>query len=225
MIKKKIKDLINSTVYACLSIFRLEILNYNRPDKSEIYDFVRKIKKEKETLVTNNEGYNIYSFVKSLSKMEGDIAEVGTYKGGSAKLICLAKGNKKLHLFDTFEGLPTPSDIDKGFFRKGEYKSEIEILKEYLNEFNKVYYYKGWFQNTSSLIKNRKFSFVNLDVDLYEGTLFALQFFYGRMNKGGLIVVHDYNAPGIKKAVSNFLKDKKEAVFELPGTQCIIVKI
>ena len=36
------------------------------------------------------------------------MAEVGVYQGVSAKLICEAKGDKELHLFDTFEGLPDP---------------------------------------------------------------------------------------------------------------------
>ena len=40
--------------------------------------------------------------VKATRKLSGDIAEVGVYRGGSAMIICEAKGNKKLHLFDTF---------------------------------------------------------------------------------------------------------------------------
>ncbi len=45
-------------------------------------------------------------------KIKGELAEVGVYKGGSAKLICEAKGNSILHLFDTFEGLPNVGEND-----------------------------------------------------------------------------------------------------------------
>jgi len=61
-----------------------------------------------------------------LSLFNGDIAEVGVYQGGSAKLICEARNeNKVLYLFDTFEGLPTPGKFD-GSFKKGKYNTSLK---------------------------------------------------------------------------------------------------
>ena len=54
----------------------------------------------------NEENYTLYSSLKAVKDLAGDIAEIGVYKGGTAKLICELKGNKNLYLFDTFEGLP-----------------------------------------------------------------------------------------------------------------------
>ena len=65
-----------------------------------------------ELLLEDIEAYYIFMAVKRTQKVPGDIAEVGVYKGGSAKIICSAKGDKSLHLFDTFEGLPKVDDID-----------------------------------------------------------------------------------------------------------------
>src|SRR3990167_9938897 len=81
------------------------IIYYNDPQRSEVLRLVRKIKKENEMLLGDNEAYQIFMAVKRTEKIDGDIAEVGSYSGGSAKLICEAKGNKTLYLFDTFEGL------------------------------------------------------------------------------------------------------------------------
>src|SRR5258708_7091280 len=48
--------------------------------------------------------FNLYQLALNTAKLPGDIAEVGVFQGGSAKLIASLKGTKGLHLFDTFEG-------------------------------------------------------------------------------------------------------------------------
>ena len=53
-------------------------------------------------LLEDIEAYHIYMASKITRKVPGDIAEVGVYKGGSAKIICSAKGDRALYLFDTF---------------------------------------------------------------------------------------------------------------------------
>jgi hypothetical protein len=56
--------------------------------------------------------------------VEGDVAEFGVYKGGSAKLIAHTLAHlhtdKKLWLFDTFEGLPEPDFEKDPYFRGGK---------------------------------------------------------------------------------------------------------
>ncbi len=174
-----------------------------------------------------NEAYQVYMAVKRTGKIKGDIAEVGVYRGGSAKIISEAKGSKALHLFDTFEGLPELSKMDEqDYFHKGEFYASIDEVKDYLKKYRKVNFYKGYFPTTAKPVKNKKFSFVNLDVDIYESTLSSLKFFYPRMNKGGIIITHDYiNAIGVRKAFDDFFKDKVEPIIELSGSQCLIVKI
>src|ERR1035437_2891958 len=54
------------------------------------------------------EQYNLFRLAAQAVTLGGDIAEVGVFRGGSAKLICEVKGSARLHLFDTFEGMPEP---------------------------------------------------------------------------------------------------------------------
>jgi hypothetical protein len=210
-----------------LSYSNLCIISYNDPERSKVIDLVRKIKNENEMLLGYNEAYQIFMAVKRTEKINGDIAEVGSYVGGSAKLICEAKGNKKLHLFDTFEGLPDLCHIDnpKQFY-KGQFSAQLEEVKNYLKKYQNVHFYKGLFPSTADPVKNKKFSFVHLDLDLYEATLASIKFFYPRMNKGGIMISHDYiSAPGVRKAFDDFFKDKPEPIIEMSGSQCLIVKI
>lgn len=203
------------------------IVYYDYPQRSKIFKLIKKIKKEVKMLMEINEAYDIFMITKNTSKIEGAIAEVGVYQGGSAKIICEAKGSRELHLFDTFSGLPKLTVEDQPeYFHEGEFLASLENVKSYLKKYRKVYFYKGLFPATGKSVSNKKFSFVNIDVDLYEATLSSLKFFYPKMSKGGIIVSHDYaNAIGVKKAVDEFFKNKQEVVIELSGSQCMIVKM
>ncbi len=201
------------------------VLSYTDPKRSKAIALINKIKEETELLLSHIEAYQIFMAVKSTEKIEGDLAEVGVYKGGSAKLICEAKGDSSLHLFDTFEGIPKVDEIDQGFY-EGQFAASSEDVENYLKEYKNVYFYKGLFLTTAEPIKNNKFSFVHLDVDTYESTLNCLEFFYPRMNRGGIIISHDYfTAAGVRKAFDEFFEDKTEPIIEMPGSQCLIVRL
>lgn len=176
--------------------------------------------------VTHNEAYQIFMGINNTKKIKGDIAEVGVYKGGTAKVIARAKGSKKLHLFDTFEGLPKRTKHDSEELYTGLFNVEFEEVKNYLQDEKEVYFYKGLFPKTAKPIEKVIFSFVHLDVDLYESTLDCLKFFYVRMSKGGIIISHDYqNLIGVRKAFDEFFKNKPEPIVEMSGSQCLVVKL
>lgn len=203
------------------------LIFYNEPFRKEVIDLIKQIKKEDKIVLRLNEAYQVYMLAKASNKIDGDFAEVGVFRGGSAKLICEAKNNKSLHLFDTFEGLPELVEIDnKIMFQKGEMVSNMDVVKDYLKDYPDVHFYKGLFPDTADPVKDKKFSFVNIDVDIYESTLSCLNFFYEKMNKGGIIVSHDYiDVESVKKAIDDFFKNKPETIIELSGSQCMIIKL
>jgi hypothetical protein len=89
-----------------------------------------------------------------------------------------------------------------------------------------VHYYPGLFPTTADPLRDRLFSFVHLDADLYESALAALQFFYERLSPGGIVLCHDYPwASGVVKAIEEFFRDKPDPVIELTGYQAMIVKL
>jgi len=197
-------------------------------DKKTV-DIIKTIKNEVDFAFFPFEAFLIYSITKSQSRLEGEMAEVGVYQGGSAKLICEAKENKKLHLFDTFEGLPHVSEIDTHFGTKFWNDKQFnitseEIVKKFLSCYNNVYIYKGKFPETSEPVTKSKFSFVHLDVDLYESTLSCLKFFYPRLINGGIILTHDFHTKGVNTAFKEFFQNKVISMIELAGSQCMVIK-
>ncbi len=202
------------------------LVPYNDSRRGKVIELIRGIKKETEMLLADNEAYQLFATVKAVAKIQGDIAEVGVFKGGSAKLICEAKGNKRLHLFDTFEGIPKVETIDIPKFHKGQYSSSLEDVKNYLKCYDNVLFYRGIFPDNIQPVEDVEFSFVHLDVDTYRSTLKCLEYFYTRINAGGAIISHDYNsAPGVKKAIDEFFENKIEPIIEMSGSQCLMIKL
>lgn len=201
------------------------ILNYTKADK-EIFNLCKNYAGQMKA----SEFYTLYTTLKEvLHKKEGNIAEVGVYQGNSAEIICKTKGNQPFYAIDTFEGLPDPSNKDvSGEFNKGDFwNTNYEKVSERLKKYPNVYVHRGIFpQSKPEGFDELKFIFVHLDVDLYESTFQSLEFFYDKMLSGGIIISHDYvDHLGVKRAFDDFFKDKKESVIELPGTQCLVMKI
>ncbi|MDP1844459.1 MAG: TylF/MycF/NovP-related O-methyltransferase [Sediminibacterium sp.] len=199
---------------------------YNDKDRAAVVDLIRLVRSENKMLLQTNEAYQLYMLVKNTLKLKAGIAEVGCFMGGSSKIICEAKGEKEFDVFDTFEGLPELNAIDDaGQFQKGQYSASFDFVKSYLSKYPNVRLHKGYFPDTAGPIENKTFSFVHLDLDLYESTLASLHFFYPRMVKGAVLISHDYTtAPGVQRAFEEFLNDKPEPIIEMSGTQCLIVK-
>ncbi len=189
-------------------------------------DLWRSIREHIGSGVGDLEACQVFTAVRDAAKIQVDIAEVGVYKGASAKLICEAKGEKRLHLFDSFQGIPEVSEIDKPEFFKGQYAASLDDVKERLKGYKNVYFYVGVFPGSSDPVKDLSFSFVHLDVDTYESTLNCLRFFYPRMSPGGIIISHDYpTVLGVRKAFEEFFRDKVEPAVRLAGSQCMVVKL
>ena len=206
--------------------------NHRIKDERSFLDLVTVLQKKRLIIQSISEAYNLYRLCSQVKDVAGDIAELGVFKGGTARLLCEVKGSKRLHLFDTFEtfgGMPTVRDgID--LHKPGDFsEARIEEVQRLLSDFQDVLYYPGVFPNTSPLIKNESghYAFVHLDADIYQSTLDGLKYFYPRLSKGGMLVSHDYQfvqCPGVKKAFDEFFVDKPEPVIGLWDTQCLVLK-
>ncbi len=63
-------------------------------------------------------------------------------------------------------------------------------------------------------------------MDLYEGTLEGLKFFYPRMFPGGIMISHDYQSSrGVDQAFREYFAGKTEPVVGLAGYQCMVTKL
>lgn len=178
--------------------------------------------------MANDEKFTLYSSMKAVAGLNGEIAEVGVYKGGSARILCEYKGSKEIHLFDTFKGLPKETVVKDDLVKAG-WLSDVDVddVRNYLSLYHNVFIYPGLFPGTADQIKGKEFCLVHLDTDIFQGTIEGLKFFWPRMVRGGRIICHDYNnvdCPGVKRAFQEFFKDHPEMIIDIADTQAMLVK-
>jgi O-methyltransferase len=129
--------------------------------------------------------------------LKGSIAEVGVYTGNFAKYMNQAFPEKKLYLFDTFEGfdakdvaLEKENNFSTGDQNFSNTSTEL-VLDKMINKDNCIIK-KGYFPESFNGLEDT-FCFVSLDPDLYKPIYDGLEYFYPRLEKGGYIFIHDYN--------------------------------
>jgi ubiquinone/menaquinone biosynthesis C-methylase UbiE len=179
------------------------------------------------TLVSADRCFMLFQMARYAQRKQGEFAEVGVYKGGTARLIAKVCPNKKVHLFDTFSGLPKGNpDID--IHEQGDFADiSLESVQNFLRDCNNVVYHPGFFPDTAKEIIE-KFSLVHIDVDLYQSVKDSLEIFYNKLVPGGVMVFDDYEwpaYPGVKKAVNEFLIGKPEVPIITAKYQCMLIKI
>jgi O-methyltransferase len=164
---------------------------------------------------------------------DGAFAELGVYRGESAQILHKLDPERKLYLFDTFEGFDA-SDLEGEQGEPMTYSTASfadtnkELVRERLGSSDKIIIVEGNFATTKHIAENERFALVNLDADLARPTAEALQFFYPRLLPGGVIFIHDYNPkwPGLMQAVDDFLATIPEEGIAIPDRDCslLIVK-
>lgn len=204
---------------------RIELMVLAGHKQPEALAAIHAARRGRESLLSGNEAFTVFSLARSQAGREGEMAEVGVYQGVSAKLISLASGGATLHLFDTYEGLPEVEDHEFDRMRKGHYAASLPSVQAHLAGRPDVHFHPGLFPGTAGPVADRRFSFVHLDVDLKSSTLACLDFFYPRMVPGGIILTHDYSyLDGVRAAFAEFLVGRPERPIELPTSQAMLVR-
>lgn len=178
--------------------------------------------------------YNLYQLAQLATRVEGDFAECGCYRGASAyflaKRILQYSLPKKLCLFDSFAGLSRPGDKDGDNWNYGDLSADEEDVRRNLAPLGEtpfVEIYRGWIPERFDEVAERKFSFVHMDLDLYEPTRDSLKFFWSRLSEGGIILFDDYGfstCPGVTRAVNEFMESKPEPIVNFSNGAAFVQK-
>jgi O-methyltransferase len=179
----------------------------------------------------------------------GDVCEFGVARGASSVVIAndILDTNKTLWLFDSFEGLPAPTEKDvliddiAGLNSMAAYEGEmaysVDLVEDKLRSIGfpagRSRIIEGFvpdiFERTD-LPANVCFAYV--DFDFYEPILAALRFLDSRLSPGGYIMVDDYGffSSGAKSAVDEFIEEQGQIYdFILPpaaaGKFCVMCKV
>ena len=229
MIKKLISKLLkpevtDNTQYADFTQDDWEIINFVRPYTMTSVERLKSLSDAVNYVVENN--------------IEGDFVECGTWKGGSVmcmqkKLMRLNQNDRKFWVFDTYEGMPEPDDVDKNFNKTAAqqlldaeekdnsltwaYSNYEETTGNILSTgypAEKMNFVKGLVEDTIPQTQIESIALLRLDTDWYSSTKFELENLYPKLVKGGVLIIDDYGHwEGCKKAVDEYFKLNKIPVF------------
>lgn len=171
------------------------------------------------------------------NKIPGDIAECGVWRGGCMMVVArtlMSKGDtsRELYLYDTFEGMSSPTGNDKRYdgqpadhlleqAPKGTgiwcYASLEEVQENLFSTGyprGKIHFVKGKVEDTIPKVLPKSLALLRLDTDWYESTKHELMHLFPLLNKGGILIFDDYGFwQGQKKAADEFFSTQSESFF------------
>lgn len=172
----------------------------------------------------------------------GEVVECGVWRGGSMQAVArtlleLGATDRELHLFDTFEGMPPPTEADRRI-RGGPTAQELlasqppsglvwaiaslEDVRAGMERVGypaqRVHYHPGRVEQTIPGEAPGRIALLRLDTDWYESTRHELEHLYERLTPGGVLIIDDYDYwEGSRRAVDEFV--------EATGARLLLVPI
>jgi O-methyltransferase len=189
---------------------------------------IQKTRRRVPLLINDAAGLQLIAAVRAASRLGGAMAEVGVLMGGSARLICHAKGAAPLHLFDVFDTAQGGELPDRAAISVASHFGDVHgheaTVAELLDPFAAVHRHPGFFPNTAAGLEDERFGFVHLDIDLPEGTRSGLDFFMPRLLPGGILIGDDFQDHTLRALFRAYFADRADTFIELPWGQAMIVK-
>ena len=147
----------------------------------------------------------------------GAAAELGVYRGFFARCINRLLPDRKLYLFDSFEGFTEDSGAAEAF-QAAHRNTAVDKVLAIMPHPEAVTVRPGFFPESLGGLEER-FCLVSLDVDFYQTTLDGLRYFWPRLERGGYLLLHDWGSPklpGVAKALSDYEQELGAALHAVP---------
>lgn len=184
------------------------------------------------TLVAPERAWTLYCLARQALLLQGDFVEAGVYRGGTARLLRrLIEGispPRRLHLFDTFSGMPATSP-ERDLHQPGDFSdTSNEVVSSLVGREDWILYHRGLIPDTFKGLEDARIVLSHIDVDIYRSVLDCCQFFYPRTVPGGFLIFDDYgfpSCPGARAAVDEFFRNRPEIPLVLHSGQAVVFKM
>lgn len=176
---------------------------------------------KENTLVDIYRCYELWNFIQRNRQLQGNILEVGVWRGGTGCLLGKAAqlySNSKVFLADTFTGVVKASRADT-IYKGGEHSdTSIDIVKELVNklQLNNIEILKGIFPDEVNFdkIELPRIKLCHIDVDTYSSAKGVFDYIWPFMVKGGAVIFDDYGfwgCEGVTKLCNEYVLN--DAIF------------
>ena len=198
-------------------------------DDLKFQEFYRQIRNH--TLVDIYRCYELWKLVPQVQHIKGDVLEVGVWRGGTGALLAKRTASPKIvYLCDTFEGVPKASARDSTYHGGEHSDSSEQVTRGLMRELglSNIQILTGVFPDrTGELLENSSFSFVHIDVDVYDSARDVLEFVWPRLSAGGIVVFDDYGfatTDGITFLVNEYGNRKDRVTIHNLNGHAVVLK-
>jgi len=172
----------------------------------------------------------------------GAFAECGVWRGGSVLAMIRALqregvNDRDLYLYDTFEGMTKPGDLDTSDYgspaleewQKAKNRGghawphwfnqelfNLDLVKRVLRETGypeeRLHFVQGPVEQTLPATMPEKLALLRLDTDWYESTRHEMIHLYPRLERGGVLIIDDYGHwKGCRQAIDEYFASGEAA--------------
>ena len=210
-----------------IKIVSISFLKHPPDLDKEFYILYEKCKQH--TMTSTERLFSVYKSAEYLiaNNIEGDIVECGVWKGGSSMMAAFAfkqfgKTDRKFFLYDTYEGMSSPTEKDKTYYNEpaekeweGDKKcySSIDEVKSNMQStgypMGNIFFIKGKIEDTIPSTLPGKIALLRLDTDWYESTYHEFLHLYPLLCENGVLIIDDYGFwKGAREATDRYFKEK-----------------
>jgi len=167
-----------------------------------------------------------YEMAKKYKDVNGCFVEAGCAAGAQIIAMRYGANNKLIHAFDSFQGIPNPSNRDDQmpgikYLTKQEQSrlpnpGEQELVTTGMTAvtlesftthmvnsgagLENLEIHEGWFEETMPDNTVGDIAILRLDGDLYNSTFVCLKHLFPKVHKGGCVIIDDWELAGSKLA-------------------------
>jgi O-methyltransferase len=178
---------------------------------------------QSHTLVDVYRCWELWHLLGQVRNVEGDVLEVGTWRGGTGALLAQRAVELTLAaeviLCDTFAGVVKTGAEDRNY-RGGEHAdTEVPVVADLLRrlDLDNVRILQGIFPDeTGAQLAERSFRFCHIDVDAYRSARDVLHWVWPRLAVGGVVVFDDFGFPSTT-GIARLVHEEEKA----PGRVCL----
>jgi len=188
---------------------------------------------------------HLHDLVDLVKPIPGSFVECGVASGTSLAMLAFLSHvsgvPREIWGFDSFEGLPWPSDKDTSMAWRGQFKrgsAEHRVLQSlkavgFSDDMIKrnIHIVRGWFDVTLPRYSGPQIALLHADADLYDSTLCLLRNLYPKVAVGGVVAFDEYHKAewaGERLAVDEYFCEDSEGVRlyrDRFGKRCYAVKL
>jgi O-methyltransferase len=179
----------------------------------------RQVRRSEHTMLSSRHGRDLVRLAEDVERREvpGALVDCGVWNGGSTILLARGAPSREVWAFDSFAGLPEPTEPDSESARgwAGRLVGSEDRLRQGFREFeieNPLHVAKGWFDETlpAEAENIESISVLHVDADWYESVRIVLRLLYPRLSPGGWVAVDDYQMwQGARLAVDEYRREMR----------------